>query len=117
MTNFAPSGIHSRSNQKTRIDMTLSNSLPKVSIVTPSFNQASFLERTISSVLDQDYANIEYIIIDGGSTDNSKEIIQKYADRLAFWQSQKDKGQTDAINQDFARSYDEILEWLNSDDD
>lgn len=90
--------------------------LPKISIVTPSFNQGSFIEETIDSVLSQGYHNLEYIVIDGGSTDASVEIIKRYEKHLHYWVSEPDAGQTDAINKGLARSTGVVFNWLNSDD-
>lgn len=89
---------------------------PKITVVTPSFRQAQFLETTILSVLGQCYPNLEYIIMDGGSDDGSVAIIERYASQLAHWQSARDAGQADAINHGFARATGDILCWLNSDD-
>ncbi len=89
---------------------------PRISIVTPSYNQGQFIEETIRSVLLQGYPNLEYIIMDGGSTDNSVEIIKKYEPWLAYWVSEKDRGQSHAINKGFEKSTGEIMAWINSDD-
>ena len=89
---------------------------PKITIVTPSYNQGAYLEDTITSVLDQGYPNLEYIVIDGGSTDNSVEIIRKYAHRLSCWLSEKDNGLYHSLQKGFERSTGEIMGWINSDD-
>lgn len=89
---------------------------PKISIVTPSYNQGRFLGKTIQSVLNQNYPNLEYLIFDGGSSDGSVEVIKQYADMLTYWKSAPDKGQADAIAQGFAMASGDILGWLNSDD-
>lgn len=89
---------------------------PRITLITPSYNQGQFIEDTIRSVLVQNYPNLEYIIIDGGSTDESVEIIRRYESSLAYWCSEKDKGQADAINKGFARATGSLLGWINSDD-
>lgn len=89
---------------------------PRITIVMPSFNQAAYLEEAICSVLDQNYPNLEFMILDGGSTDGSQEIIERYADHLTCWHSRPDKGQTDALIQGLERATGDLLGWVNSDD-
>src|SRR5580700_341038 len=90
--------------------------LPKISIITPSYNQGQFIEETILSILNQNYPNLEYLIIDGKSTDSTIEIIKKYEQKIFYWVSEKDSGQSEAINKGFQKATGEIVCWLNSDD-
>ena len=96
--------------------MMTTSKLPKISVVTPSFNQAEFIEETILSVINQNYPNLEYIVIDGGSTDGSVEIIKKYEQYFTYWISEPDKGHADALNKGFAKATGEVMAWINSDD-
>ncbi|MBS0220806.1 MAG: glycosyltransferase [Proteobacteria bacterium] len=89
---------------------------PRITVVTPTFNRGHMLEATIQSVLDQGYPNLEYIVMDGGSTDDTVELIKRYGDRITYWESEKDRGQSHALNKGFARATGELLTWLNSDD-
>jgi glycosyltransferase involved in cell wall biosynthesis len=94
----------------------LSSTWPKITVVTPSYNQGRFLERAIRSVLSQDYPNLEYFVFDAGSTDGSLGILKKYAKRLTYWTSEADRGQSDAISKGWSMATGDVLAWLNSDD-
>jgi glycosyltransferase involved in cell wall biosynthesis len=94
----------------------MTDSLPRISLVTPSFNQNRFLELTLRSVIEQEYPDLEYIVIDGGSSDGSVETIERYQKHLTYWESKKDTGPGDALNKGFSRTTGEVMGWLNADD-
>src|SRR3954452_18094756 len=111
-----PGSTCRRSEPARPVEASLPPVAPRLSIITPSFNQAGFIERTIESVLEQGYPDLEYMIVDGGSTDGSVEIIERYADRLAWWVSEKDEGQTHALSKGLSRATGEVIAYINSDD-
>ncbi|HTX70917.1 MAG TPA: glycosyltransferase family 2 protein [Thermoleophilia bacterium] len=92
------------------------SSTPRISVVTPSFNQVAFIRDTLRSVLDQGYPELDYVVVDGGSTDGSADVIREYQDQLAWWVSEPDRGHPDAINKGFAHTSGEIMCWINSSD-
>ena len=94
----------------------MSKNLPRITVITPSFNQGDYIEATIKSIVNQNYPNLEYMVFDGGSSDRSVSIIRRFADRLTHWESGADRGQSHAINKGFERAGGEIVTWINSDD-
>ena len=111
-----PTEVQSRPQPLVSTQRATAPALPRISIVTPSFNQGRFLDETIRSVLDQNYPDLEYFIVDGGSKDESVDVIKRYESRLSGWVSEKDKGHFDGVNKGFARCTGEVLAWINSDD-
>src|SRR5439155_16996845 len=102
--------------QRPRQSGHLTSIWPRITVVTPSYNQGQFLERAITSVLSQNYPNLEYVVFDAGSTDDTLGILKRYSNRLSYWTSESDRGQSDAISKGWAMATGEILAWLNSDD-
>jgi glycosyltransferase involved in cell wall biosynthesis/predicted SAM-dependent methyltransferase len=102
--------------KKTPVKFGKSGSLPRITIITPSYNQGEFIEQTILSIIGQEYPNLQYIVIDGGSTDATVSILEKYSDRISYWVSEKDRGQSHAINKGVAVADGDIFNWVNSDD-